>query len=153
MSFLLLRTYHPAGTNGDLYFNGVFICHTIELPWLDNSPRRSCIPEGRYEVVRRWSPRHKAHFWIRNVPGRELILIHPANNAPKELKGCIAPVTYLAGVGRGSFSRIAMRLLTTIWEETIEEDTVCLTIREAAPSIGSPVKGAAAEIFGQQGKS
>jgi hypothetical protein len=49
-----------------------------------------------------------------NVPGRDLILIHPANDAKKELLGCIAPVTKHTGIGKGSFSRKALEKLKTI---------------------------------------
>jgi hypothetical protein len=37
---------------------------------------------------------------ILNVPGRKYILIHPANEVLRELKGCIAPVR-LTGAGKG----------------------------------------------------
>ena len=45
---------------------------------------------------------------MQGVKGIALILVHPANNALKELKGCIAPVTLLTGEGKGSQSRIAI---------------------------------------------
>jgi hypothetical protein len=41
------------------------------------------------------------HLQILNVPGREYILIHPANEALRELKGFIAPVRLLTGAGKG----------------------------------------------------
>jgi hypothetical protein len=41
---------------------------------------------------------------ILNVPGREYILIHPADEALRELKGCIAPVRLLTGAGKGMCS-------------------------------------------------
>lgn len=49
-----------------------------------------------------------------NVPGRDLILIHPANDAKKELLGCIAPVTTITGIGKGSNSRKALEKLKTL---------------------------------------
>ena len=49
-----------------------------------------------------------------NVTGRDLILIHPANDAKLELLGCIAPVTVLTGIGKGSASRKAMTELRKI---------------------------------------
>jgi hypothetical protein len=109
MELVLKRTYYPSGTNGTIYMDGVKICHSIELPWLDNKPQRSCIPEGKYELKKRWSPKYGHHYWLQDVPGRAFILIHPANNAKKELHGCIAPVLYLAGEGRGSYSRMASK--------------------------------------------
>jgi hypothetical protein len=73
--------------------------YTIELPWKNNQAGVSCIPEGKYDLVKRWSPKFGSHLQILNVPGRELILIHPANDALLELRGCIAPVCLLTGAG------------------------------------------------------
>jgi hypothetical protein len=64
-----------------------FIFKTLELPWKEK--QISCIPTGIYKVVRRKSDKFGDHFHILNVPGRDLILIHPANYV-KQLKGCIA---------------------------------------------------------------
>src|SRR5690606_274250 len=103
----LCRTYHPDGTNGNLYDNqGELLCHTIELPWLDNQVRISCIPEGTYRLTKRYSEKFRHHILLNDVPGRSYILIHPANDARRELAGCIAPVTRLTGPGRGEASRI-----------------------------------------------
>ena len=116
MEIQITRTYHARGTNGLLCINGKPTCYTIELPWRNNAPRISCIPEGRYEVVKRYSPRFKNHLVVCDVAGRSLILIHPANDALKELNGCIAPVTALTGIGRGSESKKAMdRLLSIVY--------------------------------------
>jgi hypothetical protein len=49
-----------------------------------------------------------------NVPGRDGILIHPANNAKTELLGCIAPVTELISPGRGTQSRFANEKLKAL---------------------------------------
>ena len=111
MELLLIRTYHSQGVNGVIFFNGVRICDSIELPWRNNLRGISCIPEGSYSISKRRSRKYGPHLWIRNVPGRELILIHPANNAIKELRGCIAPVSEITGPGTGILSRKAMRKL------------------------------------------
>jgi hypothetical protein len=42
---------------------------------------------------------------------RSAILFHPANNAEKELRGCIAPVSELTGQGTGKNSRLAFEKL------------------------------------------
>ncbi|MBS1565314.1 MAG: hypothetical protein JST39_13050, partial [Bacteroidetes bacterium] len=81
MELELRRTYLPGGTNGEIISSGVRVCYTIELPWLDNLPQVSCIPEGRYELKKRYSPKFKNHLQVANVPGRDYILIHPANDA------------------------------------------------------------------------
>ena len=88
--------------------------YSIELPWKDNHARVSCIPEGRYELVKRWSPKFNRHLQVMNVPQREYILIHPANDAMHELKGCIAPVSLITGAGKGLRSRMALETLTSL---------------------------------------
>lgn len=130
MELELWRVYHPNGTNGDLYVNGVRQCFTIELPWLNNQRQISCIPEGRYELKRRYSTRFKEHIEVCNVPGRSRILLHPANDALKELRGCIAPVSQLTGVGKGTQSRLAFDWLKTIVYTALEKGPVFLTIKQ-----------------------
>jgi hypothetical protein len=114
MKLELIRRYHPNGTNGELFFIGGLICHTIELPWIHNESQKSCVPEGEYPLIKRYSLKFGWHLHLSDVPGRELILIHPANNALKELKGCIAPVLNIVGEGRGSESRKALQRLTDL---------------------------------------
>ncbi len=129
MELVLNRTYYPDGTNGTLYAQNSFQCHTIELPWVNNLPRLSCIPEGRYELKKRYSPKFKDHILVAGVPGRSLVLLHPANDALKELKGCIAPVSSLDGAGKGSASRKACKQLLQLVYEALEKETVFLTIQ------------------------
>jgi hypothetical protein len=111
MELELLRKYHPNGTNGSLLLNGVGLCHTIELPWKDNKQGKSCIPEGRYELVKRYSPKFKWHLLVVEVPNRDLILIHPYNDALKEARGCIAPVFKFTGEGKGEGSKMVFEKL------------------------------------------
>ncbi len=111
MKLVLTRTYFPDGTNGKLECEGEFICYTIELPWKNNETRVSCIPEGKYFIRKRYSNKFKWHLEVENVVHRNLILFHPANNALRELKGCIAPVTKLSGSGLGLMSRKAFEKL------------------------------------------
>lgn len=112
MELVLWREYFPEGTNGALYHEGERVCYTIELPWRENEQSVSCIPEGRYRLEKRYSKRYGRHLLVQEVPGRSLILLHPANDALRELRGCIAPVSRLAGAGKGLQSRIAMRKVT-----------------------------------------
>jgi len=114
MELELVRTYYPNGTNGELSLCGVRICSTIELPWLVNKSRISCIPEGKYELMKRYSQHFGWHLQVMNVKNRALILIHPANDAIKELKGCIAPVSILKAEGKGLESRIALKKVLAI---------------------------------------
>ena len=107
MVLILSRTYFPEGTNGKIECNGKSICNTIELQWRENEKRVSCIPEGKYFIRKRYSDKLKWHLEVMNVENRRLILIHPANNAQLELKGCIAPITQFSGPGLGLQSRKA----------------------------------------------
>jgi len=107
----LLRTYHPQGTNGEIWMDGEQLCYSIELPWLDNLRNISCIPEGTYSLSKRHSKRFGWHILIKNVPARSGILFHPANDAKRELRGCIAPVSQLTGIGKGGNSRVAFEKL------------------------------------------
>jgi Family of unknown function (DUF5675) len=108
MELELIRTYHPGGTTGMIFYQGSILSFCIELPWKDNHTRVSCIPEGKYRLVKRYNPHFDEHFEVMDVPGRTGILIHPANDALLELKGCIAPVTIAIGVNRGWRSREAL---------------------------------------------
>ena len=120
MEISIHRWYFANGTNGDLVLNGKLICHTIVLPWKENEHAHSCIPEGSYRLTRRFTEHLGHHFLVENVPGRDLILIHPANDALKELKGCIAPVTELLGHGLGSESRKALDCLISLADAEAE---------------------------------
>lgn len=133
MNLTLRRSYYPRGTNGSVFHTELdrenFICHTIELPWRHNDTGLSCIPEGRYELVRRTSLKHGEHIELQAVKDRKYILIHAANDAIKELKGCIAPVTTLTGPGTGSQSRMALeKLFKIIFQRLDKHEGVWLTI-------------------------
>lgn len=131
MKLTLERRYFSSGTNGTLYFNGQEICKTIELPWNGNQRRISCIPEGTYRIRRRFSHKFKWHLELQSVKNRSLILIHPANNALKELNGCIAPVSELNGEGQGSRSRLAFDKLKDLVFPYLESGFVIeLTIKK-----------------------
>ena len=126
------RQYFSSGTNGTLSFNGKEICKTIELPWKDNQRRISCVTEGIYKVRKRFSAKFKWHLEVISVKNRDLILFHPANDALKELNGCIAPVSELTGEGKGIRSRIAFeRLKETIFPYLEKGFVIELIIKKA----------------------
>lgn len=71
---------------------------TIELPWRDNMPQKSCIPVGSYVCKIVNSPKFGKVYNVTNVPRRSSVLFHSANfggNVDKgyttQLHGCIAP--------------------------------------------------------------
>lgn len=94
MKFLLTRTYQGSNTLGqiDVISDDNEVLDTVfslELPWMGNKQRVSCIPVGTYPIQKHTSPKFGKCFWIREVPNRSEILIHPANYT-RQLLGCIA---------------------------------------------------------------
>lgn len=125
-----MRRYFPNGTNGNLWHRDKLLCHTIELPWKENQLNVSCIPEGRYRIVPRHTEKRGWHYKLTAVENRSHILFHPANNALKELKGCIAPVSRISGPGKGLDSRRAHENLKFNLNQAIEEnEEVFITIK------------------------
>ena len=130
MVLLLTRIYFPEGTNGKLECNGKLICNTIELPWKMNETKVSCIPEGKYFIRQRYSRKFQWHLEVIDVKDRSFILFHPANNALKELNGCIAPVTKLSGPGLGLMSRKAfIKLKNSVYRALDSTEKVLLIIK------------------------
>jgi hypothetical protein len=130
MVISITRTYFPDGTNGKLECESKFICKTIELPWKNNETKVSCIPEGKYFIKKRYSKKFQWHIEVVDVKNRSFILFHPANNAQKELNGCIAPVTKLSGPGLGLQSRQAFAKLKNLVYKALErEEKVSLIVQ------------------------
>lgn len=88
-------------TEGDLYVNGTFFCHTLEDPnrdlnkngIFDNGEKKisgnTCIPYGEYDVKVTPSPKFGRNLpRLFNVPSFDGILIH-RGNSPKDTAGCI----------------------------------------------------------------
>ena len=126
----LSRTYFPDGTNGKLECEGKLICYTIELPWKNNETKVSCIPDGKYFIRKRYSRKFQWHLEVIDVKNRKFILFHPANNALKELNGCIAPVTKISGPGIGLQSRLAFaKLKGLVYRALDSTETVLLIIK------------------------
>lgn len=129
MDLYLHRTHYKAGTNGILFHKQHFLCFCIELPWVANRQNTSCIPDGTYELETFYSPDFEHHLRLKDVPDRMGILIHPANDALKELRGCIAPVSQLTGIAKGLGSRQAMQKVMLRIEAVLEPgEAVFLTV-------------------------
>ena len=122
MVLTLSRTYFPDGTNGILECEGKIICLTIELPWKNNETKVSCIQEGKYFIKKRYSKKFQWHLEVLDVKNRNLILLHPANNALQELNGCIAPVTKFSGPGLGLMSRKAFTKLKNLFYPILDKN-------------------------------
>jgi len=147
MELELKRTYFPNGCNGSIYRGETFICHTIELPWKDNHRSTSCIPEGRYELQKRYSPKFKWHLIVKGVEGRSVILVHPANDALKELRGCIAPVSTLTAEGKGLLSKNALTRLMAVVYAALLKEQVFITIKSVTHDDHSKAERAYSQVF------
>lgn len=123
----LKRTgYTPRATYGQFYINNAPFILSLELPWLNNKKAVSCIPAGEYIAKPRVSEKHGKHFILQGTAPRTLILIHPANIAIRDLKGCIATgTTYDQFIYRGNEesgvggSRLALNELIAVtgWKD------------------------------------
>jgi len=106
-------------TTGDLLLENGRILKTVELKWNNNKRRESCIPTGEYDVVPRTSQKYGKHFYITNVPGRDLCLFHAANYS-RQLLGCIAPGLSHKDIDKDGLldvvsSKLAMQELLTLY--------------------------------------
>lgn len=102
MKAIIYRTYKKSQTEGVFQLLNdagvvLFAAKSLELPYLNNQRKISCIPEGVYQVVKHTSPSQGICFSVKNVPQRSDILIHKGNYAgsdnPKtgkpDILGCI----------------------------------------------------------------
>jgi hypothetical protein len=96
MKVIIAREYGKFFTKGTmLVFDQAHLitkCVTLELPDNGNQINVSCIPEGKYTVVKYFAPSLGDCFYIQEVPGRTEIMIHKGNYAAgmqKNTKGCI----------------------------------------------------------------
>lgn len=81
-------------TLGLLFIEGEPLFSTLELPWRDNQPKISCIPQGSYEcertIARTTTGGLKIDLTLEvlGVPGRSGILFHVGNTVI-DSQGCI----------------------------------------------------------------
>lgn len=110
--------------------NVLAIFSTIELPWRGNLIQKSCIPVGRYQLVKRWSIRYGHHFHVKDVLGRSLILIHQGNFFNQTL-GCVLIGWYHADINGDKLldvvdSKSAMKALNAL----VQHDSCYLSISD-----------------------
>lgn len=73
------------------------VLNTLELAWKKNQKKVSCIPVGKYNVIKRHSKKYGFHFHILDVPNRSYILVHHSN-FHFDLLGCVAVGTGLKDI-------------------------------------------------------
>lgn len=127
----VVRSYLPDATIGFIEF-GNKKYQTLEKPWLNNEPHKSCIPEGTYLVERDFTGRWQ-YYSITNVPMRTFIEIHPANKV-SELEGCLA-----LGMNRADDNISLLHSAKAIQDlvEHIGLNKFLLTFRSFNPSVDS----------------
>ena len=88
---LTRMAYTDQGTFGLLRV-GDLVLYTIERPWKDNEPNKSCIPCGTYLMHKGDFKGQYDNYELEDVPGRFAIEIHKGN-VMADIKGCIATGT------------------------------------------------------------
>lgn len=124
MILRILRLYQtPVGPNPqqtesiwyviDNANNIIFQCVGLELPWLDNKFRVSCIPAGNYKAVKHVSPKFGDSFWIKDVPARSGILIHRGNFV-RNTAGCLLPGVEMVDIDKDGFQDVTRSVETML---------------------------------------
>lgn len=120
----LTPKFDRIGVRGVLLVNGQPECTTLELPWKDNEPRISCIPEGHYKLLRTINRTTSGGlkipqtFEVMDVPERMGILFHIGNTV-KDSNGCIlvgSSYGYIDEIPAILGSRVAFNKLIEITE-------------------------------------
>lgn len=93
---------------------------TGELPWKDNQPNLSCIPEGTYTAHYRADGKHGPCYELENVPGRKEIQIHVGNWCGDTEQGYHSDVLGCILLGKGR-SRIKPHNLES--QEAVAQST------------------------------
>lgn len=119
MKAIISRTYKPSQTEGVFQLKDnegkvLFACYSLELPYLNNQRKISCIPEGVYQVKKITSPSQGLCFSIQNVPQRDHILIHKGNYAGSDnpntgkpdILGCVLLGTSLADITKDGVAEV-----------------------------------------------
>jgi len=100
------------GTYGSLTLPDGSKLVTLELPWKENQPQRSCIPPGQYTAAMRVSPKFGNVYEIQKVPGRSNILIHAGNFAGDVDKGLKSDVSGCILLGLKKDNRNGQKVIT-----------------------------------------
>lgn len=129
--------YAPYGTFGILYFKD-FKCYTVELPWKSNERYKSCIPEGKYEMIWYDSPSFGHTLAIEGGTvslhesshyDRSFILFH-GGNWPRNFNGCIGlgeEFRCIQGdIGVSSSNKTVKKFLNLIDKENQNENSLII---------------------------
>lgn len=88
-NILIVRTsINSKSTTGELFVNGNFIAHTLELPWENNASYISSIPAGKYTAHLRYDKNDRWRLQLDDVPDRTGVQLH-IGNYPAQIQGCV----------------------------------------------------------------
>lgn len=88
-SVIIARKYKGSNcTSGYLAVDGAVIAYALELPWKNNAPLISAIPDGIYSGILRYDHPDLWRIELTGVPGRDHVEIH-TGNTPDDSEGCI----------------------------------------------------------------
>lgn len=122
-TLIMKRTYYDDATTSAMtgFNNAVKVVSMVstELPYRENKNKVSCIPEGVYDCELHQSPSKGKCYSVKDVEGRNNILIHVGNYVYGEKvdsEGCILPAMKLIDINQdghidGQSSGEAMKLL------------------------------------------
>lgn len=97
---------------------------SLELPYLNNRRRVSCIPLGKYIAKKHISPKFGECLWLQDVECRSEILVH-AGNFHTQILGCILIGLDFSDINNDGYldvtsSRAAMRKLMALLDDQDE---------------------------------
>lgn len=89
LDITIVRTSeNGSSTTGELFVDGRFVAHTLELPWRNNQSYISAIPAGRYAAHLRFDKPDGWRLQLNDVPGRSGVQLH-VGNYPRQIEGCV----------------------------------------------------------------
>lgn len=128
MNLKLERFCYDKGTFGHLFLpSGEVLC-TVEKPWMDNAPFKSCIPIGVYDVEhRRFNRGGYDALEIMDVKKRTHILFHIGNYV-ENVVGCVGVNTEFGSRGREWCGLGSKKAFNKLMLECKDENEIMLTI-------------------------
>ena len=99
--------------------HGEPFCVSLELPYRNNEPNISCIPNGVFEGIRVTSPRFGNTFEVKGgvIGDRTHILFH-CGNSIEDSRGCILLAENFSPNSRVERSRVAFNEFLSLTENT-----------------------------------
>ena len=128
MKIILEREYWPTSTHGSLFINDKLVCHTLENPKIPGEPKKSCLPEGSYFLLKEDQMPFLA--LKKNLKGDFDSILCPQGSLRVDMPQIIVPVQSIKSEGMGILSQKAFRKVIQALEiANSAQDTFRLEIR------------------------